>query len=95
MFSIENDIVYSIEYIDRSNWLVKKIPVMDKETFIKCFKEWITPGTKTEEKREQAEWVVENNNYNRCDNCNYFAMRRYNYCPKCGKRMKNGEMYDE
>ena len=94
MFKIENDIVYSIQYVDRSNWIATKNPVMDKDTFVECFKKWITPGAKTEETRGPAEWVDTDTiyNYKKCNNCNYFAQKRYNYCPKCGSKMKNGAM---
>lgn len=93
MFSIENDIIYSIEYIDRSNWLVKKIPVMDKETFIKCFKEWITPGEKTV---GQGRWIsYPNSDIVVCNQCR--GIRRdcrvgyMNYCNKCGTKMENAD----
>lgn len=94
MFSIENDTVYSIEYIDRSNWLVKKIPVMDKETFIKCFKEWITPG---EQPTKKGAWVHLGYDIYKCSYCDEqikkLDVTSHKYCYHCGS--KNEEVYYE
>ena len=45
-FSIENDtlIRHEITHTDQSNvFQIKKVPVINKEAFLKCFNEWLNP----------------------------------------------------